>query len=87
MDDIADKIADLKKRHAAAVKRKASLSGQLEARKQEFETILQEIREAGFDPKNIGKERDRVETELRAMIESYDQKLKTVESALDSFPK
>lgn len=87
MDEIEKKIEELQKRHTNAMRRKAELSGQLTAKKAELAALVQEIRDAGYDPKNIKQERDRVKLELENLVSSLDQELTKVESALDSFKK
>lgn len=83
--EIQRKIEDLQKRHSAVVQKKASVTGQLEAKKQELAAIVQEIRDAGYDPKQIGQERDRVKAELEGLIQKLDQELTEVESSLATF--
>jgi uncharacterized protein YceH (UPF0502 family) len=85
MDEIEKKIEELQRRHTNAMRRKAELTGQLEAKKMELATLVQEIKDAGYDPKNIKQERDRVKIELESMISSLDQDLTRVETALDSY--
>lgn len=85
MDEIEKKIEDLQRRHTNAVRRKSELTGQLEAKKAELASLVQEIKDAGYDPKNLKQERDRVKIELESMITTLDQELTRVETALDSY--
>jgi len=84
-EEIKAKIADLQTRHEAVTTRRASLGGQLHAKKEELATIIQEVREAGYDPKNLPGERDKAQQELEDLIEEFEQKLAAVEEALSAF--
>jgi chromosome segregation ATPase len=88
MDDaeIQSKITDLQKRHAALVQRRANLTGLLQGKKDELSKIVEEIKEAGYDPKKIGHERDRVREELLTMINQLDTELSESETAMSGFP-
>ncbi len=86
MDEIQKRIEALQRRHAEVQQRKAGAAGQLQARKDELASIVQEIRDAGYDPKQITKVRDQVQADLVREIEKYEAALSEVESALDGFP-
>jgi len=86
-DEIKAKIDGLQKRYNAVVQEKAGLSGQLQAKKEELAAIVQEVRAAGYDPKNLAQERDRVQSELEGQIEKLDKELTEVETALSAFKK
>lgn len=86
MDDIQKRIEGLQRRHAEVQQRKASAAGQLQARKDELAGIVQEIRDAGYDPKQVTQIRDQVQAELLREIEKYEAALAEVESALNGFP-
>ena len=83
--EIQRKIEELQRRHSAVAQKKASITGQLQAKKDELAAIVQEIRDAGYDPKTIGRDRDRVKSELEEMIRKLDQELTEVETALSAF--
>jgi hypothetical protein len=85
--EIQRKIEELQRRHSAVVQKKAGVAGQLQAKQDELKAIVQEIREAGFDPKKITQERDRVQGSLESMIKTLDQELTEVETALAAFTK
>jgi septal ring factor EnvC (AmiA/AmiB activator) len=86
-EEIKNKIEALQKRYNAAVQEKAGLAGQLQAKKDELALIVQEIRAAGYDPKNLTQERDRVKQELEEMINKLETELTDVETALQAFKK
>lgn len=86
MDEIQKRIEDLQRRHAEVQQRKATAAGQLQARKDELASIVQEIREAGYDPKQLTQIRDQVQTELLREIERYEAALAEVETALTGYP-
>lgn len=84
-EEIKEKIADLQTRHEAVTQRRASLGGQLQAKKEELATIIQEVRDAGYDPKNLPGERDKAQQELETLIEDFEVRLAAVEEALSAF--
>lgn len=84
-DDIKKKIEDLQRRHKVVEQKKASLTGQLQAKKEELAAVVKEIRDAGYDPKNIAQERDRAKAELEAMVDRLDRELTEVEKVLANF--
>ena len=84
-DEIKDKIADLQSRHEEVTQKRAALGGQLQAKKEELASIIQEVREAGYDPKNLPGERDKAQQALETLIDDFELKLKAVEDALAAF--
>jgi septal ring factor EnvC (AmiA/AmiB activator) len=84
-DEIKRKIDELQKRYNAVVQRKAGLSGQLQAKKEELARIVQEIRAAGYDPKKIAQERDNAKQDLENLIVKLEGELTEVEKALSTF--
>lgn len=84
-DEIKDKIEGLKRRWNTVSQKKAGLEGQLEAKKEELAQIVQEIRDAGYDPKHIAQERDQAKQELEELVAKLDAELTSVEEALGSF--
>lgn len=86
MDEIQKRIEELQRRHTAVMQRKAGASGQLQARKEELATIVQEIKDAGYDPKLITQTRDQARSDLLTEITKYEAELSEVEAALEGFP-
>ena len=86
-EELRQKVEGLLKRADAVNKRKASLSGQLEAKKTELANLVDEIRAAGYDPKNIVAERDRVQQELEAQVAAFEQNLVAAETAITQFER
>lgn len=86
MDDIQKRIEGLQRRHAEVQQRKAGAAGALQARREELAQVVQEIKDAGYDPKQINQIRDQVRADLIAEIEKYEAALTEVESALNGFP-
>ena len=86
-DEIETKVKDLMARHAAVLQRKASLGGQLQSKKDELVTLVNEIRAAGYDPKNLAEESKKARTALEAEIATFDADLTRVETALSAFDK
>jgi uncharacterized protein YoxC len=86
-EEMKAKIDSLQKRHQAVLEKRAVLNGQLQAKKQELAAILDEIKTAGFDPKNLASEHEKAERELEIMVADFDKKLSDVEGALAVFDK
>ena len=86
MDEIQKRIEALQRRHAEVMQRKATAAGQLQARKDELSAIVQEIRDSGFDPKQITQIRDQARADLVKEITKHEAELAEVESALQGFP-
>lgn len=86
-EEMKTKIESLQKRHQAVLEKRAVLSGQLQAKKQELAAIIEEIKAAGYDPKNLASEHDKAEQELEAMVVDFEKKLTDVEAALAVFDK
>lgn len=87
LEQIKQRVDELTRRFNTASKRKAEYRGQLEAKKEELVALKREIEAAGFDPKNLKKERDRLETELVTLMDGFEKELAEVETALASFDK
>ncbi len=85
LEQIRTKVEELGKRYKAASSKKASLSGLLQAKKEELAALKREIEAAGLDPKRLKERRDELQTEVVAAIEDFDRKLTTVEEAFASF--
>jgi uncharacterized protein YoxC len=86
VDDIQKRIEGLQRRHAEVQQRKANAAGALQARKDELAQIVQEIKEAGYDPKQITQIRDQVQADLIREVEKLEAALSEVESSLNGFP-
>jgi len=84
-EDIQRKVTDLTKRTDTVTKKRAMLHGQLEEKKKQLAELLQEIRAAGYDPKTLHVEKDRLQKELLGELESYEKELAEVEKALAMF--
>ncbi len=84
-EEIQRKVTDLTKRTDTVAKKRAMLSGQLEEKKRQLSELIQEIRAAGYDPKTLHAEKDRIQKELEAEIATYEKELVEVEKALATF--
>jgi len=84
-EELRKKIDDLSKRTEAANTKKSTLSGRLQAKKEELAQLIVEIKAAGYDPKTLREERDKVQTQLTEMIQTYEADLVAVENAHASY--
>lgn len=87
LDQIKQRVDDLTRRYNSAGKKRSEYRGQLEAKKDELVSLKKEIEAAGFDPKNLKKDRDRLETELISLMDTFEKELVEVETALAGFDK
>ncbi len=86
-EDIKKRVDDLGKRYATAVKKKAELHGQLDAKKAELAELAKEIKNAGYDPKKIREEKEKLEQELVQLLAAAELEIGTVETALATYDK
>lgn len=84
-DEIESKIKDLSGRHAKVLKRKAELAGQLQAKKKELADLVQEITDAGFNPKTLVQDKERLQEELESLLSDFESELASSEAALKQF--
>ncbi len=84
-EELRKKIEDLSRRTEAANTKKSTLSGKLQAKKEELAQLVVEIKEAGYDPKTLREERDKVQTQLTEMVTAYEADLVAVENALATY--
>lgn len=82
LENMQARVEDLLRRHRAADAKKSKLAGQLEVKREELAKLGQEIKKAGYNPKNLRAERDRAAEELEGLIETFSQDLTQVEKAL-----
>ena len=86
-EEMKAKIDSLQARHKTVLEKRAILSGQIQAKKQELTAIIEEIKAAGYDHKNLAAEHDKAEKELEDMVAEFENKLSDVEAALTVFDK
>lgn len=81
-EDIRRRIDSVMRRSDQANKKKAALQGTLKAKQEELAALLKEIREAGYQPKELVLERDKAQADLISKLETYETRLTEVEAAL-----
>ena len=87
LDQIQARVDELSRRHRDAHSRKAKLQGILEEKRQELKRLKSEIESAGFDPKTLKEERQRLEAELNQLMTRFDAELTVVEEVLNEYEK
>lgn len=87
LEQIKERVDTLNQRFKKASEKKATLSGLLQAKKEELKALVDEIQAAGFDPKNLKTRRDELQKEVENLIEDLDTKVTAVEEALNSYDK
>lgn len=86
-DEIKKRVDRALQRTDAVNQAKANLGGQLQAKKDELSALVREIRDAGYEPKNLATARDKVQADLETMIVEYETKLDAAESAITAIKK
>lgn len=87
LQEIQARVEDLTRRHNAASLKQGRLQGVLEEKKLELKRLKQEIEEAGFNPKTLREEKDRLEKELEQLLSKFDTELRVVEEAQNEYEK
>jgi predicted nuclease with TOPRIM domain len=87
VDEIRSKIDNLQQRHEKVLKRKAELSGELKAKKDELANLVKEIKAAGFNPSTIAEDRARAQKELEDLMVEFEKNLVDAESTLSQYDK
>jgi predicted nuclease with TOPRIM domain len=86
-EELQGKIQELSARHARVLKRKAELSGELKSKRDELVALVKEIQEAGYNPKTLLEERNKVQVELESMIDEFEKNLVESETILSTFDR
>lgn len=86
-DDLKRRLDELTRRFNTAGKKRSEYRGQLDATKEQLINLKREIESAGFDPKNLKQERDRLESELVTLMDAFEKELVEVETALATIDK
>jgi uncharacterized protein (DUF3084 family) len=86
-EQIKQRIEDLAKRYKTVNQKKAESEGQLKAKRKELQDLVTQIKAMGIDPKDLKKERDRLETELLELLTTFERELGEVEAAFEAFEK
>ncbi len=86
-EQIKAKLEDLQRRHAKILREKAEKAGELKAKRDELAAIVAEIKAAGYDPRELVKERDKVQGELETMLADLEVKIVEVEKSLSAYDK
>jgi len=86
-DEIKKRVDRALQRTETVNQAKANLGGQLQAKKEELAALVKEIRDAGYEPKNLASARDKIQAELEAMLVEYEGKLDAAEQALAAIKK
>ncbi len=82
VEEYRKQFEELGKRARTVADKKSSLKGQFEAKKQELTALIDDIKAAGYDPKNLKEEKDKIERSLVEQIAAYDKDLTEIETAL-----
>lgn len=87
IDEINRRVEALSQRHQNVSERRAKLVGKLDEKKAELLELRKEIEGAGFDPKNLKGEKEKLEKELEHLIDTFETELTRVEEAVAEYEK
>lgn len=87
LEQIKERVDALSARYRKASEKKANLSGLLQAKKEELNALVEEIKAAGLDPKRLKEHRDELKQELEIQLDTLEAQLTTVEEALRNYDK
>lgn len=85
LEQIKAKVDELAKRFKTVNTKKSSLSGLLQAKREELAKLKKEIEDAGLDPKKLKDHRDGLQAEVVALIGDLEKKLTRVEESFNEF--
>jgi len=86
-EELNEKIQDLQTRHGHLIKRKAELGGELRSKRDELAALVKEIQAAGYNPKTLVEDRNKVQQELESLIEEFEKGLVEAETNLSAYDK
>lgn len=87
IDDLSSKIDSLGKRYSNVLRRKAEVGGALKAKRDELSALIQEIQDAGYNPKTLVEDRDKARDELEQLVSTFEKDLVEAETALAAYDK
>ena len=87
IDQLKQRLDELTRRYNTAGKKRSEYRGQLEAKKEELVSLKREIEAAGFDPKNLKQDHDRLKGEVVSLMDVFEKELSEVETALANIDK
>ena len=83
MDDI-QKFNEIKEKFDQLTNKKIRFEERLNSEKERLEKILSEIKAKGYDPKNLSGIKEQKESELKAKLAEFTQKLSEAEKIINS---
>lgn len=87
MADVSQEILDLNKRVATAREKQIRLQTKRETLQTTRKNLIDEIREAGYDPDTLPEAREQLERDLNDKKQALETQLETAEKQLDSIPE
>lgn len=82
MKDQIENFRDLQSKLRNLSDKKIRLEEQFKTKKKDLTNLITEIREAGYDPKNLGVVIKEKEASLKIAIDSFEKDLQTVSTKL-----
>jgi len=82
IETLREKFENLTRRYSEASEKRSRLLGKLDEKKADLAKLVEEIKAAGFDPKDLKAERDRLSSEIADLMVNFETNLSNVETAL-----
>jgi chromosome segregation ATPase len=86
-DQLQERMTNLSTRYSKILRRKAELGGELKSKKAELSSLVQEIHSAGYNPKTLVADRDKLQGELEELLNQFESKIVESETILSEFDK
>lgn len=86
-EELQRRIADLSVRYKRILQRKTELGGELKSKREELALLVKEIQAAGYNPKTLVEDRNRVQQELEALMTAFETSIVTAETTLENYDK
>jgi len=81
--DLSEQITQIQQKSKEINEKKIRLQERLRAEKKKLSTLLKQIKEAGYDPKNLQQIKEQKEKELNETLEIVQQKISKSEEILN----
>lgn len=86
-EQLQERMQNLSSRHAKVLRRKSELGGELKSKKAELAALVQEIQDAGYNPKTLVEDRNKAQAELETLLDTFETNLVGAETILGEFDK
>lgn len=82
IETLREKFELLTRRYSDASEKRSRLLGKLDEKKADLTRLVEEIKAAGFNPKDLRAEKERLSSEVVELMTKFESELSNVETAL-----